>query len=211
MARALCELQWEMHHSLTNHSDGFTPPTPVGKESKRKPKRSSVVAKNKTMKIEAGVNCVGRRKEVVESNFEDHLGSLKEVSAGVWDGIGNFPNAGELAKFDERFLAKRCGLGYRAGRILKLAKDIVDGRIQLEQLEEVVDEASLANYNILAERLLKLDGFGPFTCANVLVCMGFYHVIPSDSETIRHLNQVFFSSFHLTIFPLFCIFDIVLM
>jgi hypothetical protein len=36
-----------------------------------------------------------------------------------------------------------------------------------------------------------IDGFGPFTCANVLMCMGFYHVIPTDSETIRHLRQVF--------------------
>ncbi|KAI6678936.1 hypothetical protein NL676_039732 [Syzygium grande] len=39
-------------------------------------------------------------------------------------------------------------------------------------------------------RLRQIDGFGPFTCANVLTCMGFYHAIPTDSETIRHLKQV---------------------
>uniref|UniRef100_A0A5B7C109 HhH-GPD domain-containing protein n=1 Tax=Davidia involucrata TaxID=16924 RepID=A0A5B7C109_DAVIN len=104
--------------------------------------------------------------------------------------IGNFPSPRELASLDEKFLAKRCNLGYRASRILKLAQSVVEGRIQLRQLEEACSEPNLNNYNKLAEQLKEIDGFGPFTCDNVLVCMGFYHVIPTDSETIRHLNQV---------------------
>ncbi|KAK9286082.1 hypothetical protein L1049_014462 [Liquidambar formosana] len=104
--------------------------------------------------------------------------------------IGNFPTPRELASLDENFLAKRCNLGYRASRILKLAQSVVEGRIQLTQLEEVGKIASLASYDKLAEQLKEIDGFGPFTCANVLMCMGFYHVIPTDSETIRHLKQV---------------------
>ncbi|XP_076908890.1 uncharacterized protein LOC143565945 [Bidens hawaiensis] len=40
------------------------------------------------------------------------------------------------------------------------------------------------------EQLGEINGFGPFTRANVLMCLGFYHVIPSDSETLSHLNQV---------------------
>ncbi|KAM7474426.1 hypothetical protein LguiB_021669 [Lonicera macranthoides] len=104
--------------------------------------------------------------------------------------IGNFPSPGELAKLDEKFLAKRCNLGYRASRILSLAKSVVEGRIQLRQLEEASSELSLSNYDKLGDQLKGIDGFGPFTCANVLMCMGFYHVIPTDSETIRHLKQV---------------------
>ncbi|XP_052194644.1 uncharacterized protein LOC127802706 [Diospyros lotus] len=104
--------------------------------------------------------------------------------------IGNFPSPRELASLDEKFLAKRCSLGYRAGRILKLAQGIVEGRVQLRQLEEACGETSLSNYSKLDEQLKQIDGFGPFTCANVLMCMGFYHVIPVDSETIRHLKQV---------------------
>jgi hypothetical protein len=106
--------------------------------------------------------------------------------------IGNFPSPKELASLDETFLMKRCNLGYRARRILKLAQSIVEGRIQLKQLEEVCTGASPFKYNELAEQLNEVDGFGPFTSANVLVCMGFYHVIPTDSETIRHLSQVCF-------------------
>lgn len=104
--------------------------------------------------------------------------------------IGNFPTARELARLDERFLAKRCNLGYRASRILKLSQDIVEGKVQLQQLEEICDTQSLLRYSELMEQLKGINGFGPFTCANVLMCMGFYHTIPTDSETIRHLKQV---------------------
>ncbi|XAR49201.1 DNA-(apurinic or apyrimidinic site) lyase [Bertholletia excelsa] len=104
--------------------------------------------------------------------------------------IGNFPCPEELASLDEKFLAKRCSLGYRASRILNLAKSIVEGKVQLRQLEEACSEATLSNYTKLNEQLKEIDGFGPFTCANVLMCMGFYHAVPTDSETIRHLKQV---------------------
>ncbi|KAF8019238.1 hypothetical protein BT93_G0041 [Corymbia citriodora subsp. variegata] len=106
-----------------------------------------------------------------------------------WDVVGNFPSPRELASLDEGFLAKRCNLGYRARRIIKLSQGIVEGRINLSQLEEICDTHCLSSYADLTERLRQIDGFGPFTCANVLMCLGFYHVIPTDSETIRHLKQ----------------------
>lgn len=105
-------------------------------------------------------------------------------------GIGNFPSPEELASLDESFLAKRCKLGYRAGRIVKLARAIIEGRIQLGLFEELSKDASLLSYNQLAGHLKEIEGFGPFTRSNVLMCMGYYHVIPTDSETIRHLKQV---------------------
>lgn len=115
---------------------------------------------------------------------------LEDRKLSSFNQLGNFPSPKELATLDESFLAKRCGLGYRAGRIIKLAKGIVEGRIQLKELEESCSNPSLSNYDKLAEQLRGIDGFGPFTCANVLMCLGYYHVIPTDSETIRHLKQV---------------------
>ncbi|KAL5856379.1 hypothetical protein ACOSQ3_003837 [Xanthoceras sorbifolium] len=214
MARTLCELQWELQHCSSSivvagktETENFFPNTPMGKDSKRKVKMSKVATNltSKMARIEAGsegdlkLDSVGGTKEngnssFLQNNVEDDSDTLNELSVAqsclASDRIGNFPSPRELANLDESFLAKRCGLGYRAGRILKLAQDIVEGRIQLKQLEEVCTEASLASYGILAEQLSKIDGFGPFTRANVLVCMGFYHMIPSDSETIRHLKQV---------------------
>lgn len=116
--------------------------------------------------------------------------SFANGSGEYFKRTGNFPSPNELAYLDESFLAKRCGLGYRAGHIIKLARDIVEGKIQLRQLEELSQGASLSSYMQLEDQLKQINGFGPFTRANVLMCMGYYHVIPTDLETIRHLKQV---------------------
>ncbi|KAB8106680.1 hypothetical protein EE612_041131, partial [Oryza sativa] len=111
---------------------------------------------------------------------------------------GDFPTPEELANLDEDFLAKRCNLGYRARRIVMLVRSIVEGKICLQKLEEIrkmsvptVEGLSTtpSTYDRLNEELSTISGFGPFTRANVLMCMGFFHMIPADTETIRHLKQ----------------------
>ncbi|KAI3496582.1 hypothetical protein L1887_38947 [Cichorium endivia] len=183
MARALCELQYELDHPTSK----IAPKTPNGKESsKRKNRRnenSRNVAKRYTSAMKAeessGVNYaeVEIDQTVVEEQKHDSC-------------IGNFPTPIELARLDVNLLGKRCNLGYRASRILGLAQSVVEGGIELKQLEEDCGETSLSNYIKLDQQLGNINGFGPFTRANVLMCLGFYHVIPSDSETLRHLNQV---------------------
>ncbi|XP_022720756.1 uncharacterized protein LOC111278365 isoform X1 [Durio zibethinus] len=183
MAKALCELQFEIQHQFSSvkaAEDDFIPKTPAGKELKRKSRVSKVSMPLESKFAEA-------KADHSESDFQPSR-EIEEPHARKE--IGTFPSPEELANLDESFLAKRCNLGYRASRILKLAQGIVQGNIQLMQLEEDCNETSLSSYNKLVEQLRKIDGFGPFTCANVLMCMGFYHVIPADSETIRHLKQV---------------------
>lgn len=205
MARALCELQFELNHHASSasgsqaESGDFIPKTPAGKEPR------GTVKVSKVPEVRSGADDCSKISSVTmteensnlhftQSNIEDDTFTLNELSTAnlslVLDKTGNFPSPEELANLDERFVAKRCNLGYRAGRILKLAKGIVEGGIKIKQLEEVCKDKSLSSYNKLAEQLRAIDGFGPFTRANVLVCMGFYHVIPSDSETIRHLKKV---------------------
>eukprot|EP00268_Persea_americana_P014910 TRINITY_DN16751_c0_g1_i1.p1 TRINITY_DN16751_c0_g1~~TRINITY_DN16751_c0_g1_i1.p1 ORF type:complete len:459 (+),score=84.04 TRINITY_DN16751_c0_g1_i1:242-1618(+) len=103
--------------------------------------------------------------------------------------IGDFPRPEELATLDENYLTKRCRLGYRAKRILKLAQSIVENRFQLRELEEVCDGLRSSTYDEMTQQLSGVAGFGSFTRANVLMCMGFYERIPADSETVRHLKQ----------------------
>ena len=57
--------------------------------------------------------------------------------------IGNFPSITELEKLNESFLATHCNLGYSAIHILKLARAIVESKIQLAQLEEESKGAKL--------------------------------------------------------------------
>lgn len=101
---------------------------------------------------------------------------------------GDFPSPEEIVGLDVNFLAKRCGLGYRAKRIWKLAKDICEGTIDLNSFE--APKAGELQVEDVKQGLLQLQGFGPYTCANVLMCLGEYSIVPADTETVRHLKQV---------------------
>ncbi|KAI3754961.1 hypothetical protein L1987_54753 [Smallanthus sonchifolius] len=194
MARALCELQLELQ--CPTHITKFAPKTPTGKESSKRKIKSQRKSRN----------VKERCCEDVKSTFEPD-GALKvdscDISINIQESnsektelpfhsaMGNFPSPEGLAGLDVNFLGKRCNLGYRASRILGLAQSVVEGRIELGKLEQDCGgEASLSNYMKINEQLGEINGFGPFTRANVLMCLGFYHEVPSDSETLRHLNQV---------------------
>nr|POF00748.1 hypothetical protein CFP56_73062 [Quercus suber] len=171
--------------------DHFIPNTPIPQESK--------VSTNFTNSGSIKADCVPA--DIVRNDDDYSYLNYKTCQAADEphniasdnDTIGNFPSPTELANLDEGFLASRCNLGYRGNRIWKLARDIVEGRIQLTKIEEANKGASFSkssNYYKLAKQLKEIDAFGTFTSANVLMCMGYYHVIPTDFETIWHLRKV---------------------
>ncbi|XP_062089773.1 uncharacterized protein LOC133796318 [Humulus lupulus] len=103
--------------------------------------------------------------------------------------IGNFPNAREIVSRGENDFMERMSpvLGYRAKHIFKLAKDVHSGKLSvLRELEEA-SEKRLCREDMIIN---KIRGFGPFACANILMCVGHYQKVPVDSETIRHLQQI---------------------
>lgn len=98
-------------------------------------------------------------------------------------GGGDFPTAGQLARVQPADLQKRCRTGYRAERIVRLARDVVDGRIDLTQFEQpdrTTDE--------LFDALRRIHGLGPYAASNILQHLGHYDRLPVDSELIRHLK-----------------------
>ncbi|KAL2472293.1 Uncharacterized protein Adt_40429 [Abeliophyllum distichum] len=100
---------------------------------------------------------------------------------------GNFPTPRELVSLNDKTLNQRCNLGYRASNILRLAQQIQNGTLKLSAFEENYD---LQSTEELYRKLLSIKGFGPFACANVMMCIGFYQKIPVDTETIKHLKEV---------------------
>lgn len=211
MARALCELQLEMQSHPT--AEGFHPRTPQPRELKRKRESGKkAVIKLETKFLDqwnkfsrdtsSGTNDGQPEHPQGCANVFLNTGELSNVcnfsqpcassdSIKPPHGVGDFPNPEELANLDSKFLAERCRLGYRAQRIISLAKSIVDGTLQLRNLEQVSHRSISASYEELDHKLSGISGFGPFTRANVLMCMGFYNKIPADSETVRHLKMVY--------------------
>nr|POE45959.1 hypothetical protein CFP56_60114 [Quercus suber] len=151
MARALCELQLELQPQSSSllyvadsaaaaasanfntpkpNEDHFIPNTPIPQESK--------VSTNFTNSGSIKADCVPAG--IVHGDDDDYsclnyktcqAADEPHNIASDYDTIGNFPSPIELANLDEGFLASRCNLAYRASHILKLAWDIVEGRIQL--------------------------------------------------------------------------------
>jgi len=224
MAQALCELQFELQNVLpcavvgsSNpkvEAEGFVPKTPASKENRRKKAQPKGTLLKKKLELELELEVDGNLQ------IDNHVFDLSSDTTSLppdngdsemhgsddscyqfpnegeyFERTGNFPSPIELANLSESFLAERCRLGYRARYILELAQAIVEGKIQLEELEELSKDASLSCYKQLGEQLKQIKGFGPFTRANVLMCLGYYHVIPWDSETIRHLKQVLSTCF----------------
>jgi 3-methyladenine DNA glycosylase/8-oxoguanine DNA glycosylase len=96
-------------------------------------------------------------------------------------GNGAFPTPEEVADFGEERLKSRCKVGYRAGRIARLARQIVEGEVDLDWYEHP-DRTSDETH----DKLLKLHGIGPYAAANINMLIGFYDRLAIDTETYRH-------------------------
>ncbi len=96
-------------------------------------------------------------------------------------GHGGFPTPEQVADFGEQRLKSVCRVGYRAGRIVQLARNILDGSVDLAWFEHP-DRTSGEVY----DAALKLHGIGPYAAANILMLLGHYDRLAIDTETYRH-------------------------
>jgi N-glycosylase/DNA lyase len=90
-----------------------------------------------------------------------------------------FPTAQAMAEADEAFYRDVVRAGYRGAYLRKLAADVAQGVIDLEELNDpaVPDEE-------VAARLLALPGVGPYAAAHVmLTSLGRYSRLVLDSWT----------------------------
>jgi 3-methyladenine DNA glycosylase/8-oxoguanine DNA glycosylase len=101
-------------------------------------------------------------------------------------GRRTFPTASAMAEADERFYREVVRAGYRGPYLRKLASDVADGTIDLEELNDPAvpdDEA--------AARLLELPGVGPYAAAHVmLTSLGRYSRLVLDSWTRPTYRQL---------------------
>ena len=96
-----------------------------------------------------------------------------------------FPTPTRLASADAGELNRLARVGYRADRIIRLADDFVQNRLDpawFEELARTTDE--------LHGAIASLHGFGPYATANVLQLLGRYDRLAIDTETYRHFEQV---------------------
>jgi 3-methyladenine DNA glycosylase/8-oxoguanine DNA glycosylase len=95
-------------------------------------------------------------------------------------GQGVFPSPSVVARWKPERLQRETRVGYRAARIVKLAR-----RFESGELDPAWLESSERSVEDIREAVLSLDGFGPYATANVLQLLGRFDDLPIDTETYR--------------------------
>jgi 3-methyladenine DNA glycosylase/8-oxoguanine DNA glycosylase len=99
---------------------------------------------------------------------------------------GAFPTPGQLAAVTPARLKADCRVGYRAERIIRLARDVESGQLDLSWFEQPGHSA-----DEIYKALLAIYGLGPFAASNICQLLGHYGRIAIDTETYRHFCKTY--------------------
>ena len=103
-------------------------------------------------------------------------------------GVFAFPTPAQLAAASEKELAL-CGLGYRTKYVMRAAREVVDGALDLQQIAHLSDEA-------LKARLLALYGVGE-KVASCVMLFGYHRLdaVPMDVWMKKAADRYYNGSF----------------
>lgn len=106
-------------------------------------------------------------------------GTVRMVSALVELGKGAFPDPATMARAPDAFYRDVARAGYRGAYLKNLAQRVARGTIDLESFHP---KFGLSDGEV-EERLLEIDGVGPYACAHIMMLVGRYHRLIFDSWT----------------------------
>ena len=101
-------------------------------------------------------------------------------------GGGGFPTPGQLAATRADTLKRQCKVGYRAERIVRLARQVVKGQLDMAGFEDPAH-----NTEEIFRRLKLIYGIGDYAAGNLCQLLGRYDRLAIDTETYRHFRQAY--------------------
>lgn len=131
------------------------------------------------VKMLCTTNCSWALTRVMVGRLVEKLGDAAP------SGRRAFPTPAAMARKDERFYRDEIRAGYRAPHLLRIARDVAEGRLDLEALRDGGDPEALR------DRLLALPGIGPYAADNLLRLMGGYGYLGLDSWCRGRLKQLY--------------------
>lgn len=99
-------------------------------------------------------------------------------------GNGAFPTPAQLARLRPSWVKQRCKVGYRAERIVRLARDVDASKLDLTWF----DNADHATDEVF-DRLTDIYGIGEYAAGNICHLLGRYDRLAIDTETYRHFEE----------------------
>jgi 3-methyladenine DNA glycosylase/8-oxoguanine DNA glycosylase len=124
-------------------------------------------------------NCSWSLTRVMVSRLVENLGLAAP------SGRRAFPDAETMAKKNERFYRDLVRSGYRAPHLVKIARDVSSGKLDLESFRAIEDTGELR------EKLLALPGIGPYAAENLLRLLGHYDFLGLDSWCRGRLKELY--------------------
>ena len=112
-------------------------------------------------------------------SWRNTINMNKQMVAHV--GHGGFPTPEQVADFGEQRFKDVCRVGYRADRIVRLARAVTDGDLDLDWFE-----SSDRTSEELFEAFRGIHGIGPYAAGNLCHLVGAYDHLAIDTETYRH-------------------------
>jgi len=106
-------------------------------------------------------------------------GTQRMIAALVAQAGGAFPTPARMAELPSRFYRDVARAGYRGAYLRDLAGDVASGRLDLERL---LPAGGLRDDEV-RERLLSIDGIGPYAAAHVMMLLGRHGSLILDSWT----------------------------
>jgi 3-methyladenine DNA glycosylase/8-oxoguanine DNA glycosylase len=113
-----------------------------------------------------------------------HLGE----SFGGNDKERAFPTAEAIAAAGPEFLKQKIGLGYRSDYVWGLAERVVEGRLDLQRLED-----PQLPTDTLQQAFLQVKGVGPYAAATLLMLLGRYEHLAIDTEIRAFVSKKYFN------------------
>ncbi len=111
----------------------------------------------------------------------EHLGA-RAPGAPAGGPFGRaFPTPAAMAATDLDFYRRVVGAGYRASYLRDLARSVVDGSVDIEDLGRLSPD--LVSDDDIEARLLALPGVGPYAAAHIMLMLGRHSRLILDSWT----------------------------
>ncbi len=98
-----------------------------------------------------------------------------------------FPTPHQVADADPALFAETIRMGYRNAYVQQLAHEIIDGKRNLEALQE----STLSTIE-LKKRLKSIKGIGDYAAHTLLMLLGHYGELPIDSEYRSFVTRQYF-------------------
>jgi 3-methyladenine DNA glycosylase/8-oxoguanine DNA glycosylase len=131
------------------------------------------------IKMLCTTNCSWSLTRVMVARLVENLGLVAP------SGRRSFPTAETMAKKDERFYREVVRAGYRAPHLVRIARDVAEGGLDVEGFRTARDTGELR------EQLLELPGIGPYAAENLLRLLGHYDFLGLDSWCRGRLKELY--------------------